>query len=356
MARGDRRTGGWYLLTVAVTLAAALGAAWWSGGGIFDPGPLREADADPVRRGGVASHVELARDCGACHPAPWSGETASDRCLGCHEEVRAELGDTTRLHGFLQEARACLGCHTEHEGPRANLTRFEGDGFDHARLGYDLAGHATTAGGRPFRCGDCHGGEGYAFPRDRCVGCHRDHEPEFVERHASRWGEDCLACHDGHRFGEGGFDHDTTAFALTGAHVDVACVDCHPDVRSREAYAEAATGCAGCHAGDDPHEGRFGPACGACHGTADWEDVDFEHRFPLEHGRREASECAVCHADAPESYESYTCYGCHEHSEAGVRGEHREEGIRAFADCMECHPTGREEEGEEEHEEGEEGD
>lgn len=33
----------------------------------------------------------------------------------------------------------------------------------------------------------------------------------------------------------------------------------------------------------------------------------------------------------------YTCYGCHERTAANIRREHIEEGIRKFANCVECH-------------------
>ena len=74
--------------------------------------------------------------------------------------------------------------------------------------------------------------------------------------------------------------------------------------------------------------------------------MDFDHEFPLDHGSRgRASECSVCHQDAPRSYRTYTCYGCHEHSPARVAAEHREEGVRNLDDCVRCHATGREHEG-----------
>lgn len=39
----------------------------------------------------------------------------------------------------------------------------------------------------------------------------------------------------------------------------------------------------------------------------------------------------------------YTCYGCHQHTPANIRGEHIEEGIRNFANCVDCHRSADEE-------------
>ncbi|MGQ9768653.1 MAG: hypothetical protein ACUVSS_15535 [Anaerolineae bacterium] len=48
---------------------------------------------------------------------------------------------------------------------------------------------------------------------------------------------------------------------------------------------------------------------------------------------------------SPRPLKAYTCYGCHEHTPAKIESEHLEEGIWNFADCVKCHPTGREGEG-----------
>jgi hypothetical protein len=55
-------------------------------------------------------------------------------------------------------------------------------------------------------------------------------------------------------------------------------------------------------------------------------------------------------------YSAYTCYGCHEHSQEKIRRKHIKEGIRDYANCVECHrnadehdirgPYGREGKGE----------
>jgi hypothetical protein len=63
-------------------------------------------------------------------------------------------------------------------------------------------------------------------------------------------------------------------------------------------------------------------------------DHDRYFRLDRDHNAR----CATCHVR--NDYRRYTCYGCHEHTPANIRGEHIEEGIGDFADCVECHRSG----------------
>lgn len=334
------------LVAVALALAAVAGAWMVRGGTIFSPAPLHAGDETVTTLGGVASHADLGGRCGACHTPPWSRETMSQRCLACHTDVQEELRDARSLHGALTTPAACLACHTEHRGARGSLTRFEGDGLAHDQFGFSLAAHERTADGGRFTCRDCHGPDTYRFEPERCASCHREYQHAFVVQHVARWGEDCLACHDGQdRFSPGTFDHGRLRFPLTGAHEKADCAACHTRVRALAGFSDAPAACVGCHRKDDEHQGTFGDDCGACHLTATWKGARFDHRFPLDHGGLGRIACKTCHED-PKNYKTYTCYGCHEHSPARVRAEHAEEGIRQLDDCARCHPTGREEEGE----------
>lgn len=334
----------WGLAASAVALLGALASGLASGGAMFSPGALREAGDSAVALGGVAAHAEIG-ECAGCHAPPWDRGGMAARCLHCHTDVAAELRDTASLHGIFPDPARCLACHTEHAGPAGVLTRFGGRGFDHARLGFSLAAHRRTSAGEPFTCADCHASGGFEAGDESCVACHREVDARFTAAHLLQWGSGCLECHDGSdRFT--GFRHDTTGFALEEGHAGVACVECHREVRTPAAFADAPTDCVGCHRADDEHRGSFGADCGSCHAATRWDDVRFEHTFPLDHGEGEASRCVLCHQDAPRSYRTYTCYGCHEHSPESVRREHLEEGIRDYRDCMSCHPTGREDEAE----------
>lgn len=347
----------WALGAAAVTAVAALAAWFATGGGIFSPGRLHAGGEGGEPIGGVASHAELGRDCAACHAPPVGHERMADRCLACHVEVRAELADTTRLHGMLPQAALCLTCHVEHRGPRAVLTEFSGEGFPHERLGFSLDTHRRTADGQPFTCSGCHAGDSFDFVEQRCASCHVDYQPEFVARHVRDWGPSCRDCHEGSdRFTA--FRHDTVAFRLVASHATVQCAACHVEVKRFAAFSAAPETCVGCHRPDDAHRGSFGPDCAACHDTDKWEDATFVHTFPLNHGGSGPVPCATCHQDmaarpsdgsrgvGTPSFRTYTCYGCHVHAPAIIREEHLDEGIRDFRNCVSCHATGQEREGE----------
>jgi hypothetical protein len=195
------------------------------------------------------------------------------------------------------------------------------------------------------------------------------------------------------------------SFKLTGGHVDVACVQCHINARSFGDFPLTSQDCYSCHYNDEPHMGRFGQDCAACHTMDGWTPATFDHNlsnFPLtgahgnvacerchingqfqglntacvachqeptSHAGQFGTDCAVCHSTAawtpaqfngqhrfplnhgdgatcatchPSGLTTYTCYGCHEHNEAEVREKHVEEGIGNFQNCMECHPNGEE--------------
>jgi hypothetical protein len=166
-----------------------------------------------------------------------------------------------------------------------------------------------------------------------CYSCHHADDP-----HEGRFGVDCSQCHTADGWSPAKFDHNLSNFPLTGAHMAVACEDCHVNGQ----FQGLRTACVACHAEPASHAGQFGTDCAICHSTTAWTPAEFngKHSFPLDHG--DGATCATCH---PSSFTAYTCYGCHEHSESEVRSEHIEEGISNFENCMECHPTGEEHEG-----------
>jgi hypothetical protein len=331
----------WALGAAAVAAGAALAAWLATGGGVLSPGRLHAGREGGARIGGVASHAELEKQCAQCHAPPLGRERMADRCLDCHVEIRAELGDTTQLHGILPGGGECLQCHVEHRGPTAVLTDFRGDGFAHERLGFSLTAHQELAEGGPFVCSSCHGGETFRFAQATCAQCHGEYQAAFTAAHVRDWGRACTACHDGvDRIS--GFSHDSVRFPLTGRHVPVSCTGCHTPVRALAAFADAPETCIGCHRPDDPHRGRYGTDCAACHNTGDWNDADFDHTFPLDHGGRGVIECRTCHVEMP-SFRTYTCYSCHDGQE--MRAEHIDKGIREIRSCVRCHATGREREG-----------
>ncbi len=189
-----------------------------------------------------------------------------------------------------------------------------------------IKGHAKLQG----KCYDCH--QPVLGPTDdKCIACHKPAEiglktPTKVPFHQHLTESRCTGCHTDHLGPEAKqatreFDH-----SLLTAQARPGCRQCHTkpnDKLHRSVKAE----------------------CSACHSSDRWKPATLDHdkhfRFDRDHP---PDDCEVCHTGG--NYERYTCYGCHEHSERNVRGEHLEEGIRDFQDCVKCHRSADEDEAE----------
>ena len=114
----------------------------------------------------AGAHMKGAVDCASCHLVhEASGRdrllagAQTDACVGCHLEVKAELGLNER-HRVLEGMVSCADCHEQH-GPSAR-----------SRLG--------------------------GFKQETCIGCHTDKGGPFVFEHLSNRVEGCTACHVPH--------------------------------------------------------------------------------------------------------------------------------------------------------------
>jgi hypothetical protein len=247
------------------------------------------------------------------------------------------------------------------EAPRAGwldaLDRHAGDLVSPRAL---ARAHAEFEG--LTQCSQCHDGL-RATPDERCLSCHEDVAARTAQRigwHGRLEGR-CADCHGEHR-GAGGdllgldrdtWNHELAAFPLRGAHVEVACDDCHRRMGESGAVGFHAQGipfarCADCHA--DVHGADFlaGRDCGDCHGELGFRanalvSDSFDHArdagFALAGAHAKAA-CGACHDDArrtaeravqqaPGSAAPRSCGGCHEDPHAGALG----------ASCTSCHGT-----------------
>lgn len=322
-------------LILAVTLVLILA---FQGGGPFSPGPLTAVTRPTtLAKSNFQSHAQFEQDCAQCH-APWRGITA-DRCQQCHTNVAMQRETATGLHGKLVDTGRCQSCHTDHKGRTAEITLLALDSFDHLRLtNFSLAHHETDYDGTALTCQKCHTEGLSQASAIECVSCHETADPTFLGEHTQLFGSDCLGCHDG-RDTMADFDH-AQVFPLEGAHTPLACQDCH----ANQTFMEPARACAACHAEPAVHAGLFGQDCARCHTAVAWTPAQLtQHTFPLNHGADSDLACETCHT---QTYTEYTCYNCHEHTPTEVRETHLEEGITDYENCIECHPTGLEEESE----------
>jgi hypothetical protein len=329
-------------LLAVLFLLVVIGVTAFMGPTLFSPGALGAHDTGRTL-GGVSSHAQLGRDCGACHAPPLSSESMAQRCLRCHTDVTQEIASGTGLHGKLAGGVSnptCRGCHTDHNGPDASLTVVDGRTFPHALTGYSLTGHQRTAAGAKLTCRDCHPNGLARFDQVTCATCHKTINAKFMREHESTFGRDCLTCHDGtDRFGAG-FDHDRLAFPLAGSHAKVPCASCHAKAGSLAALRATPRDCYSCHAKNDHHNGSFGQDCGSCHQPTTWKQATFDHSvFPLDHGSREQKPtCKTCH---PKDPSGYTCFGCHAHTPGNILNNHEGRTLADIQDCIKCHRGGQ---------------
>jgi len=306
--------------------------AWSYASGQVSPGPLARAHAA----------LEGNANCMKCH-APSKGAGMDARCLACHDAIRT-LRDAGRGYHARDGKDDCARCHPDHAGVDFALVDWPSDGpkgLDHARS----TGFALSDSHGKLACRDCHQArlqKGRFAPASwlgldpTCVACHRD-------PHAGALGAACAGCHLATTWKDvSAFDHARTAFPLDGKHAAVRCASCHDRAATGKNVLKPLphASCASCHT--DPHAGRLGPACAACHTTAGFATVTkgaFDHertRYPLR-GAHRAAACAACHVPgrADRARPAFaSCAGCHADPHAGKATL-----AGSRVDCAACHDT-----------------
>ena len=259
---------------------------------------------DHARTGFALKGKHAPLDCAKCHEARFRHDVEVKRetflglsasCSACHfDEHRGQLG------------LDCAKCHNEQGWKPV-------PGFSHAKTDFPLRGAHQKV-----ECLKCHTREmdlsppGFPKPvhemfshlkpvaHARCTDCHRD-------PHDGRFGIDCQHCHVEESWkqlksaaGERAF-HEKTRYPLRGAHLQVACKECHGPLPGKPAVYKNMkfSACADCHA--DAHEGQLAQAsCDRCHDVVAFRPVRFEPKdhaqtkYPLL-GAHLAVGCAQCH-------------------------------------------------------------
>ena len=279
----------------------------------------------------TGAHIPL--NCNACHSEGYSN-TPSD-CNACHE---TDYNNTTDpAHATAQFPTDCSTCHTTNAWEPAT--------FDHNLTAFPLTGAHV-----PLNCNACHS-DGYSNTPTDCMACHEtDYNSTTDPAHAAaQFPTDCSSCHTTNAWEPATFDHNLTAFPLTGAHVPLSCNACHA-----EGYTNTPSECIACHETDynnttDPAHAaaQFPTDCADCHSTNAWEPADWDHDgqyFPIYSGshREKWDNCADCHNN-PASYAQFECILCHEHDKTSMDEEHREENDYTYdsPSCYRCHPDGK---------------
>lgn len=284
--------------------------------------------------------AHIATDCESCHPSGQQGRmTFTNRqtdCQDCH--ITAYRATTDPNHTAVGFPTDCVTCHTPVAWASAR--------FDHARTGFPLSGaHAALA------CSQCHGNSLATVLSTACVGCHQnDYNGATNPPHlAVGFPTDCSSCHTTATWVRPPFDHSTTGWPLTGAHLSLACSDCH------KANSTPSTSCNSCHQQDyqntvDPNHQVAGLstdcATSGCHTTISWNGAQYTAHdalyFPIysgSHAGRWSMDCATCHTTSSD-YHVYDCLTCHGKTET----DSHHTGVSGYqylsTACYGCHPRG----------------
>ena len=281
-------------------------------------------------------------DCSQCHQDPNDYGNISADCISCHQnDYNSASSPDHAGSGFSTD---CSICHSLAPG-------WKPADFSQHDLVFPI--YSGEHNGEWNSCTDCH-----QVPNNysifTCISCHEHNQSEMNEEHNGIGGYiyDSQACLECHPTGseEGTFDHNKSAFPLTGAHTDTDCASCHTN-----GYANTPNNCDACHITEynnttAPNHGvsDFSVSCDECHTTnAGWKPADFSSHdnlfFPIYSGEHngEWNECIECH-NVDGNYQIFTCVECHDHNQPDTDEEHNGIGGYIYESnaCFECHPTG----------------
>lgn len=271
----------------------------------------------------TGAHAQVL--CMSCHATQFAGTPTA--CFACHQtDFNASREPNHQLAAFGHD---CLTCHT--------TAAWKPSSFNHATTGFILTGAHTAA-----LCSSCHATKFAGTPSD-CFSCHQtDFSGTTSPNHVSQgFSHDCTSCHSTSAWSPSTFNHAATAFPLTGKHVTVACLACHPSQ-----YTGTPSTCIACHQTDfnqstEPNHqlAGFGTNCLTCHTTAGWTPSSFNHSstgFVLT-GAHTSALCSSCHATKFAGTPS-DCYSCHQTDFSGTTSpNHVSQGFSH--DCTSCHST-----------------
>ena len=279
----------------------------------------------------VGKHATL--NCQDCHTGLSSNQYLGTpvTCIGCHRPDYT--GTTNPSHASAGFSTNCVDCHS--------ITALAWNAsFDHNITPFPLTGSH-----RAVPCLSCHQNGTFTATPTNCYECHQSQYSSTTSpNHVSGgFATACQVCHSTAAWQPATFDHNSTKFQLTGAHLPVPCQTCHTNNNYQLAY----TGCYSCHATDysgttNPNHTSTGfpTTCETCHTTTAWTGATFNHTwFPTSHGNA-GGVCSSCHTNLS-NYTQFQCTQCHTQSQT----DPHHSGVRNYVwnstNCYSCHPNGR---------------
>lgn len=249
-------------------------------------------------------------NCFACHTPdqPYAG--ISSDCYSCHQEDYAQTLNPN--HQAINLSIECTDCHTTDPGWKP--ARFE----QHDGLYFPI--YSGEHQGEWNSCADCHTNSAN-YAQFTCIDCHEHNKPDMDDEHDDVGGyiyesQACFECHPQGN-AEESFNHNTSNFPLTGAHLTTSCSDCHTN-----GYQGTTNICSDCHIA--AYNATVNPnhlalnipiSCEDCHTTIpDWKPASFaiHNDYYVLQGAHSliAQDCYTCH-QGDYLQTPNTCYGCH---------------------------------------------
>jgi hypothetical protein len=254
-----------------------------------------------------------------------TGKHVDTKCVDCH-----------RNNVYKDTPLTCFGCHKKNDEDKGHkglygqkceschrTTEWKSSLFNHDK---DTK-YALNAKHKTVKCVSCHTVNPYVVKTSQeCYACHAKDD-----KHKDSLGRNCASCHTEKSWKEiARFNHDKTAFALSGKHIKTECKLCHEGLM----YKQASKECFACHKKDDKHVATLGQKCGDCHTASDWKAPLFKHdstKFQLRNAHANVKvKCLACHKDV-KSYRdtSMLCVSCH-------KKDDKHEG-QSGTKCETCH-------------------
>ena len=222
-----------------------------------------------------------------------------DQCADCHADLhRRQMGSN------CEQCHSVRGWDRIRRNVNGHLNRFP------------LIGAHTAV-----ECESCHTSAAVGLFRGLstdCISCHdADYRNATTVNHVEAgFSPQCETCHSTDRW-NAGFNHAALAgFALTGAHAQLDCVQCHIGYNFKGTLAD----CASCHLQEytqttNPNHltADFSHDCSICHSSAAWIPSSFNHgktHFPLT-GSHVGLPCETCHSSGQYAGLPANCDSCH---------------------------------------------
>lgn len=277
------------------------------------------------------AHATISSDCFICHEGDYNN--TPNECFGCHADDYNQTTDPN--HAAAQFPTTCETCHTTVAWTPAT--------WDHDGQYFPI--YSGNHQGTWDNCSECHPNPGN-YGIFTCTTCHQQGETDGQHDGVGGYVYESGACYECHPTGsaEGAFDHNSSGFPLTGAHLTLDCIQCHAN-----GYEGTPTACFACHEtayieSVNPDHVAIGIPndCETCHTTdPGWQPASFpihDEYYPLTGSHLSiANDCFACH-EGDYNGTPNTCAGCHmEDYNLSANPDHDAIGIGT--DCETCHTT-----------------